>query len=114
MTTKASIARNLSYSAKIPSYLAQEFTQSFINLIIKKKFFLRNFITFFYRYTDLVITFSEQNKLFLKNKIKVKNVKVIYNYFPQYMIPNLYSFGELNYHQTHLLLLHILFYLSHF
>ena len=51
---------------------------------IKKKFFLRNFITFFYRYTDLVITFSEQNKLFLKNKIKVKNVKVIYNYFPQY------------------------------
>ena len=51
---------------------------------IKKKFFLRNFITFFYRYTDLVITFSEQNKLFLKNRIKVKNVKVIYNYFPQY------------------------------
>ena len=51
---------------------------------IKKRFFLRNFITFFYRYTDLVITFSEQNKLFLKNRIKVKNVKVIYNYFPQY------------------------------
>ena len=51
---------------------------------IKKRFFLRNFITFFYRYTDLVITFSEQNKLFLKNKIKVKNVKVIYNYFPKY------------------------------
>ena len=51
---------------------------------IKKRFFLRNFITFFYRYTDLVITFSEHNKLFLKNKIKVKNVKVIYNYFPKY------------------------------
>ena len=32
----------------------------------------------------MVITFSEQNKLFLKKKIKVKNVKVIYNYFPQY------------------------------
>mgnify|MGYP001315504716 FL=1 len=31
-----------------------------------------------------MITFSEQNKLFLKNNIKVKNVKVIYNYFPQY------------------------------
>ena len=51
---------------------------------IKQKFFLRNLVTFFYRYTDLVITFSEQNKLFLKKKIKVKNVKVIYNYFPQY------------------------------
>ena len=51
---------------------------------IKQKFFLRSLITLFYRYTDLVITFSEQNKLFLKKKIKVKNVKVIYNYFPQY------------------------------
>ena len=50
---------------------------------IKEKFFFRNFITFFYKYSDLVITFSEQNKLFLKNKIKVKNVEVIYNYFPQ-------------------------------
>ena len=51
---------------------------------IKQKFFLRSLITLFYRYSDLVITFSEQNKLFLKKKIKVKNVKVIYNYFPQY------------------------------
>ena len=51
---------------------------------IKEKFYLRNLVTLFYRYTDLVITFSEQNKLFLKKKIKVKNVKVIYNYFPQY------------------------------
>ena len=51
---------------------------------IKQKFFLRNLVTLFYKYTDLVITFSEQNKLFLKKKIKVKNVKVIYNYFPQY------------------------------
>ena len=50
---------------------------------IKKQFFLRNLVTFFYRYTDLVITFSEQNKLFLKRKIKVKNVEVIYNYFPK-------------------------------
>ena len=44
---------------------------------IKQKFFLRSLITLFYRYSDLVITFSEQNKLFLKKKIKVKNVKVI-------------------------------------
>ena len=51
---------------------------------IKQKFYLRSLVTLFYRYTDLVITFSEQNKLFLKKKIKVKNVKVIYNYFPQY------------------------------
>ena len=51
---------------------------------IKQKFFLRNLITLFYKYTDLVITFSNENKLYLKKKIKVKNVKVIYNYFPQY------------------------------
>ena len=51
---------------------------------IKQKFYLRSLITLFYRFTDLVITFSEQNKLFLKKKIKVKNVKVIYNYFPRY------------------------------
>ena len=51
---------------------------------INQKFFLRSLITLFYRYTDLVITFSEQNKLFLKKKIKVKNVEVIYNYFPRY------------------------------
>jgi glycosyltransferase involved in cell wall biosynthesis len=51
---------------------------------IKQKFFLRNLVTLFYKYTDLVITFSEQNKLFLEKKIKAKNVKVIYNYFPQY------------------------------
>ena len=50
---------------------------------IKKQFFLRNLVTFFYKYTDLVITFSEQNKLYLKKDIKVKNVKVIYNYFPK-------------------------------
>tara|TARA_B100000900_G_scaffold389303_1_gene382086 strand:+ start:3282 stop:4373 length:1092 start_codon:yes stop_codon:yes gene_type:complete len=53
---------------------------------IKKKFFLRNLVTYFYRYTDLVITFSEQNKLFLRKKIKVKNVKVIYNYFPKHKV----------------------------
>ena len=51
---------------------------------IKNKFFLRNLVTFFYKYTDLVITFSEQNKLFLKKKIKVKNVEIIRNFFPKY------------------------------
>ncbi len=51
---------------------------------LKKQFYLRNFITFFYRYTDLVITAAKNNKLFLKNKIKAKNVKIIYNYFPKY------------------------------
>ena len=50
---------------------------------IKERFFFRNFVTFFYKFSDLVITFSEQNRSFLKNKIKVKNVEVIYNYFPQ-------------------------------
>ena len=51
---------------------------------LKKKFFLRKIITFFYKYADLVITFSNQNKLYLEKKIKVKNVKVIYNYFPKF------------------------------
>jgi len=51
---------------------------------IKKKFFLRNFITIFYKFTDLVITFSEANKQFFKKKIKVNNVKVIYNYFSKH------------------------------
>ena len=51
---------------------------------IKKDFFLRKFITSFYRYTDLLITSSEHNRLFLKNIIKAKNVKKIYNYFPKY------------------------------
>lgn len=51
---------------------------------IKKDFFLRKFITLFYKYTDLLITASEHNRLFLKNKIKAKNVKKIYNYFPKF------------------------------
>lgn len=51
---------------------------------LKKQFYLRNFITFFYRYADLVITAAKNNKLFLKNKIKAKNVKIIYNYFPKF------------------------------
>jgi len=51
---------------------------------LKKKFFLRKMITFFYKYADLVITFSNQNKMYLEKKINVKNVKVIYNYFPRF------------------------------
>ena len=51
---------------------------------IKQKFYLKSLITLFYKYTDLLITHSTQHKLFLKKKIKVKNVKVIYNYFPRY------------------------------
>ena len=51
---------------------------------IKEKFFLRSLVTFFYRFTDLVITFSEQNKYFLEKKIKAKNVKIVRNFFPRY------------------------------
>jgi len=50
---------------------------------IKKEFFLKSLITLFYKYTDLVITAAEHNRSFLKNKIKAKNVKIIYNYFPR-------------------------------
>jgi glycosyltransferase involved in cell wall biosynthesis len=53
---------------------------------LKKQFFLRNFTTFFYRYADLVITAATNNRLFLKNKIKAKNVKIIYNYFPRFKV----------------------------
>ena len=52
--------------------------------ILKKNFFFRNFITFFYKYADLLITFSGQNKKYLKQKIKAKNVKVVYNFFPKF------------------------------
>ena len=51
---------------------------------LKKKYFLRKIITFFYKYADLVITFSKENSSYLKKVIKVKNVKVIYNYFPRF------------------------------
>ncbi len=50
---------------------------------IKKDFFLRKFITRFYKYTDLLITASKHNKSFLKNKIRANNVQIIYNYFPK-------------------------------
>jgi len=45
---------------------------------------LKKIITNFYKYSNLVITFSENNKKFLKNNLKVKNVQVIYNYFPKF------------------------------
>jgi len=48
---------------------------------LKKKFLFRNLITIFYKYADLVITFSKENKKFLQKKIKVKKVSVIYNFF---------------------------------
>ena len=51
---------------------------------LSRNFFFRNFITRFYKYSDLLITFSNQNKIFLKKKIQAKNVHVIYNYFPKY------------------------------
>ena len=51
---------------------------------LKKQFFFRKFITYLYKYTDLVITASKENGLFLKKQIKVKNVQIIYNYFPRF------------------------------
>ena len=38
----------------------------------------------FYRFSNLVITFSENNKKFLMNNLGVKNVQIIYNYFPKF------------------------------
>lgn len=50
---------------------------------LNKQHFFKKFIIRFYKYSDMVITFSENNKNYLKNDLKVKNVKVIYNYFPK-------------------------------
>ncbi len=51
---------------------------------LKKTHFLKKFIITLYKYSDLVITFSENNKKFLKNNLGVKNVEIIYNYFPKF------------------------------
>ena len=51
---------------------------------LSKMHLLKKIIINFYKYADLVITFSENNKKFLKNNLKVKNVEVIYNYFPKF------------------------------
>lgn len=54
------------------------------SLQLKKYLFLKKFIMNFYKYADLVITFSTNNKFYLKRVNKVKNVQVIYNYFKKY------------------------------
>lgn len=51
---------------------------------LNKSHWLKKIITAFYKYSDLVITFSENNKKFLKSNLGVKNVQVIYNYFPKF------------------------------
>ena len=51
---------------------------------LNKSHWLKKIITAFYKYSDLVITFSENNKKFLKSNLGVKNVQVIYNYFPTF------------------------------
>jgi hypothetical protein len=51
---------------------------------LDKKHFFKKFIIRFYKYSNMVITFSEDNKNYLKNHLNVKNVKVIYNFFPKH------------------------------
>ena len=51
---------------------------------LKKDFFVKNFILSFYKYADLVITFSNSNKYFLQKHKGVKNVQVVYNYFQKH------------------------------
>lgn len=48
---------------------------------LKKYFLIKKFVMNFYKYADLVITFSNNNKFYLTTVNKVKNVEVIYNYF---------------------------------
>ncbi len=50
---------------------------------INKKHFFKKFIIKFYKYSDMVITFSEDNKNYLKKNLNIKNVEVIYNFFPK-------------------------------
>ena len=51
---------------------------------LNKMHFFKKIIIKFYKYTDLVITFSEHNKKYLKEQLKIKNVEVVYNYFPKH------------------------------
>ena len=51
---------------------------------LDKKHFFKKFIIRFYKYSNMVVTFSEDNKNYLKNKLNVKNVEVIYNFFPKH------------------------------
>lgn len=40
--------------------------------------------TKYFKYSDLVITFSKQNKDYLKRTLNVKNAQVVYNYIPKF------------------------------
>jgi glycosyltransferase involved in cell wall biosynthesis len=51
---------------------------------LKKYFFLKKFIINFYKYADLIITFSDNNRIYLKKVNKVKNVETIHNYFQKH------------------------------
>ncbi len=51
---------------------------------LDKKHFFKKFIIRFYKYSNMVITFSEDNKNYLKHKLNVKNVEVVYNFFPKH------------------------------
>ena len=51
---------------------------------LNKNHFFKKFIIKFYKYTDMIITFSEDNKNYLKNNLKIKNVKTVYNFFPKH------------------------------
>jgi len=50
---------------------------------LDQKHFFKKFIIKLYKYSDMVITFSEDNKNYFKKKLNIKNVKVIYNFFPK-------------------------------
>ena len=50
---------------------------------LNKKHFLKNFILKFYKYANLVVASSEDNKKYFKKNLNVKNVEVIHNYFPK-------------------------------
>ena len=49
---------------------------------LKRMKFLKFFTILFYRFADLIITFSEENKKYIEKKTK-KKVMVLYNYFPK-------------------------------
>ena len=51
---------------------------------LRKNIFTGKFGLYFYKYADLVVTFSKSNENYLREKFKVKNVKQIFNYFPKF------------------------------
>ena len=71
---------------------------------LRKNIFTEKFNLNFYKYANLIVTFSKSNEKYLKEKYKIKNVKQIFNYFPKFYgkkkvknVYNIFFVGRLAY-----------------